>query len=296
MTKTSRDIPKHEGMSVADRLKAARQDANLTRRALSEVTGIPSSTVEKYERGDMDPNTTRLKTICNQLGVSVDWVLNGDEAPHIAATPEPAETQASANVAEPFAETFVEAPPQHEKMAAPVNENDKINPMKHVRVLLDLLDDMRGHRFDGLQRQAMALENDIRVALKYLEPDELLALADERGLHQDESCLDTSGILDLFTESLDKGQIYCGNIEERILDTAILGVDLFSIEREPLVKLADKLREDHDIEAPVQVIVFSSWGDHKDFVPLIRPYVRAMSYGVNFIDFAAQDEYSRREE
>jgi len=289
MTKMTRDIPNHEGMTVADRLKVARQDANVTRKAVADGTGIPSSTVEKYERGDMDPNTARLKTLCDFYGVSFDWVLNGDGAPSIATTPKPSETMASACISETFAKTFAESAPQQSETVSSANEND---PMEHVRGLLDDMDDMRAHGFDGMQRQAIALADEVRVALKYLEPGELLAMAYERGLYKGESCLDVSGILNLFAEDLDEGQAYCGIIEERILDTVILGVDLYGIEREPLVELADELKEDHDIEEPAWAGF--SWGQHKDFVPLIRPIVRAMANRGDRVDFTDQDKYPKR--
>ncbi|NQV83210.1 MAG: helix-turn-helix transcriptional regulator [Rhodospirillales bacterium] len=260
MTKISRDVPAHEGMTVADRLKMARIEASMTRKAVFEGTGISTSTLEKYESGHMDPNTTRLQAICDYLGVSVDWVLNGGDTPLAAATEKTAEMQATANVAETFSETFAAGPPRHAATAFQANDNA---PVDRVDRMLGEMDDMRADVFFGFQRQAMATAEDIRAALKYFEPSELLVLADERGLHQDESCLDEFGIQDLFTEDLNEGQMYCGNIEERILDTAILGSDLFGIEREPLVALAEELRDDHDLEPPAWGGL--SWGDHKDF-------------------------------
>lgn len=44
----------------------------------------------------------------------------------------------------------------------------------------------RVDEFKGVQRQAMALVDDIRGVLKYFEPGDLVALAKERGLHQGE--------------------------------------------------------------------------------------------------------------
>lgn len=290
MTKVTRDVPVHEGMTVADRLKAARTEAGFTRKALAEGTGIPASTLEKYERGDMDPNTTRLQTICDYLGVSVNRVLNGDDAPQVAATKETVETRASANVAESFAESDPEATAVHAETHSTGSDHD---PIERVRVMLSEMDIMRAQIFHGSQRKAMALENEIRAALKYFDPDDLMILAVEQGLYQDQQCLDASGIHDLFADDLEKGQSFCANIEERVLDTAILGVDLYNIEREPLVKLADELQEEHDIEEPAWGGF--SWGEHNDFVPLIRPYMRAASYRGHPVDFTNHNEFLRRE-
>jgi len=296
MTKSTRDIPNHEGMTVADRIKAARQDAEFTRKALADTTGIPASTLEKYERGDMDPNTTRLQTMCDHLGVSVNWVLNGDDAyevsesvkpvreiqssTKVAETTKTAETQSSANVAV----TSTEVP----QIASQANEND---PLEHARWMLSDLDDMGGDDFNGTQRGAMALVNEIQVTLKHLEPDDLLFLTKEHDLHQDEENLDTSGILELFANDHDEGEAYCESITDRILDTCILGIDLFRIERGPLVDIANAMEEEHGIESTK----FFGWGKHSDFVPLIRPHLWAMAIYSDGYDFEDEEKFPKRD-
>ncbi len=275
MTKISRDIPMHEGRTIADRLKAARLDANLTRKALSEATGIPASTIDKYERGDMDPNTTRLKTICDRLGVSVDRVINDDGAPRVSETSETAETQVSANVAETFTET--------------VSETSPLSTVDEVSALLEEIDGLRSDNFEAGRRRAMALVNDVTAKLKYLEPGELIQVASGRGLYEGE-CPTTAFLDGLFQEKPDEAQEYCGNIEERILDTAILGVDLFTIQEKVLVKVA----EQHKIESN-GITFWDDWGSYQDFVPLMRPVFRSLSFAGSAVDFDNQDAFPRRE-
>jgi len=286
MTKIYRDVPLREGMTLGDRLKAARADANLTRKSVHEGTGISTSTIEKYESGNMDPSTSRLKAICDFLDVSVNWIINGDDQ-YMAANSEIAETRPTASVAETLAETT----PQSTAMDVLPADNTLAGA---INGMLEDLDTMRIHGFDGLARQAMALTDDVLAKLKHLEPGELTDLALERDLYQDETCLGSADILDLLSSDLDAGQAYCGNLEERILDTVILGVDLYSIERGSLVDLADELQENHDIQETAWG--GWSWGDHENFIPQIRPIVRSMAFRGVSIDFMDQDQYPRREE
>lgn len=60
---------------VGSRLQLARKSNEFTRVEFSKITGIPASTIEKYERGDMDPNTTRLKIMCRCLQVPILRIL-----------------------------------------------------------------------------------------------------------------------------------------------------------------------------------------------------------------------------
>jgi len=299
MTKSTRDIPTHEGMTIADRLKAARTDADFTRKALAEATGIPASTIEKYERGDMDPNTTRLQTICEHLDVSINWVLNGEDVQEASAkvteTTESAEPQASANDAETFAEDVLNVNSDIAESSEPANENDQMNSFNG---LLTVLDNMRIHEFEGAQRGAIALIEEIRSVLKYCEPEELLALAVERELYQGD-CKTADSILDMFRKSSDEAQAYCGNIEERIIDTAMFGIDLYALDSKALITVANELRKEYGIERPIRGEFLgngASWGEHENFMPLIRPHLRTLTINNNGYDFEDVDEFPKREE
>ena len=47
---------------------------------LAKATGISPSTIANYRNGITKPDKTKLRIICNQLGVSVDWMLTGVES------------------------------------------------------------------------------------------------------------------------------------------------------------------------------------------------------------------------
>lgn len=245
MTMKVKDVPEGTEETPAMRLRQAREDKGLTRTELASRTGIPPKSIEKFEYGSQEPSLSRLQALSEALGVTTQWIMGDEDNGDVSEAPSPSSETTPALLAEP------------------VNDND---PMQRVRDMLERLDDMRVDEFQGVQRQAMALADDVRAALRYLEPGDLLAVASERGLYQGE-CKDESDILDLFSENVEEAQAYCGNIEERILDTAIIGVDLYAVECEPLIELAEEM----EIESPG---IFG-WGDHKDFVPVIRSHFQA---------------------
>lgn len=287
MTKTIRDIRTHEGMTIADRLKVARQDASLTRKALADATGIPPSSIEKYESGNMDPNTQRLQVLCDFFDVSVYWMLKGDDAPNVSETGKTAETQTSANVSETSTETSSVDAPEGADTASTANEND---PAEHIQGMLAELDDMRADGFENIQRGASALIEDILAALKRIEPEELLFIANERELHRCES--DTvENILDMFRESAIAAQSYCGNIGERIIDTAIFGVDLYTLNSKPLADIAQELSEEHNFKSPK----LFGWGEHSDFIHLIRSHLWALAIYSEGYDFEDLEAFPKRE-
>ncbi|HEY9080018.1 helix-turn-helix transcriptional regulator [Magnetovibrio sp.] len=230
------------------RLRKARDDKGLTRSQVFEQTNIPVRSLEKIEGGQQEPSLARVQTLCELYGVAMEWVTNGGTAK---------------------AETSVQPETTSPKIA-PANEND---PVETLRGMLADLDDMREHAFENVQRGAMALSADIHDALKYLEPSDLLILAVERGLSEDESHnIDT--FFDLFNDDADKAQAFCGNIEDRIVDTALIGIDLYAMEETKLEALADEL----GVELPGNN--FWEWWDAPDKMELIvalRPKLRAMS-------------------
>lgn len=51
-----------------------------TQDALSEASGVPKATLQRILKGQSDPGTERLDAICSRLGVSADYILNGDSS------------------------------------------------------------------------------------------------------------------------------------------------------------------------------------------------------------------------
>lgn len=277
MTKTIRDVPAHEGATIGDRLKVTRLDAGKTRKALQQDTGISASTLDKYERGDMDPNTTRLKTLCDHLDVSFDWVLNGEE---IAESDNAAENGGSVKQTAKGTEHF--STKKHDAALGRTID------------LLQILDVLRGDNFSCSRRRAEALMEEAKATMKYLEPEELIQVAQQRDLF--ENMNKEPGFLEnLFVSLPNEAKTYCGNIEERILDTAVLGTDLYRHKIGPLHSIGNNIPDYVACEKPIGLTM--SWSDDHDvFVPHIREAFRTMALSGQLPEIQNIETYPLREE
>lgn len=263
MTIQVKDLPEGLNDTVATRLRFARDAIKLPRNQVTMATGIPVKSIEKFENGSMEPSVSRLVALCELYGVTVDYVLGQDNDQVIT---EPDDTE-----------------PEAEK-ATVVSDDTEYGPA----TILGELDALRETSFIGSQRRAMALVDELNRLLHFLEPDELSQIANNRGLFLDP---EDSGSLfsDFFDEDPEEGQKYCGLVEERIADTAILGIDLYTVEMDPLEALADGF----GIEA-IGNYICNDWNDHSDLVPAIRPQLRAMALTGTLPQFEDQEQFPRR--
>lgn len=62
-------------------LKELREKNNLSKADFALKVGIPASTLSKYENGSLTPDVQVLTKISLLFGVSIDWLLFGDEVP-----------------------------------------------------------------------------------------------------------------------------------------------------------------------------------------------------------------------
>lgn len=58
-----------------DRLRTVRERRELTRKELSQVTGISETQLTRYEHGSSDPTANQLEKIADALSVSADYLL-----------------------------------------------------------------------------------------------------------------------------------------------------------------------------------------------------------------------------
>lgn len=64
---------------LGDRIKKLR--ANLSQEQFGKLIGVNQGTIHKYEKGRAYPSEETLKKIADCGGVTVEWLLHGEEAP-----------------------------------------------------------------------------------------------------------------------------------------------------------------------------------------------------------------------
>lgn len=62
-----------------ERLVKTIKEKGLNESRLAKKTGISPSTIANYRNGITQPDKTKLKIICQELGVSMKWMLTGIE-------------------------------------------------------------------------------------------------------------------------------------------------------------------------------------------------------------------------
>lgn len=251
------------------RLRQAREGANFTRASLAKAADIPQKTIERFETGTSEPSFKRMNVLAETLSVDRAW-LSGESDGY--------ETKAG------FADVG-----DDQTSSVEVPSNDDV-PASAIRDMLETLDDMRVDRFAGMQRRAMVLVERAEAALHELEPDQLIALGMERGLYADD-CPAVSDVIEIFGNDPEQGQSLCGDVEARILDTAILGADLYDIEERPLRKVANRLAKE---ERDVNDDTWWGWEAHDEFVPIIRSALRRRAFGGSDPIFDDREVFPRR--
>ena len=62
-------------MQIHERLKALREDHDLTQREVAAALKTTQQQIYKYEKGDQEMTISRLKELCQFYGVSADYIL-----------------------------------------------------------------------------------------------------------------------------------------------------------------------------------------------------------------------------
>lgn len=70
---------------LCQRLREARENANLTQQALADLIGVQRAVISKYENGMIEPSISQLKKIAAALNVSVTYLMEakGELSPQI---------------------------------------------------------------------------------------------------------------------------------------------------------------------------------------------------------------------
>jgi transcriptional regulator with XRE-family HTH domain len=67
--------------SLGDRLKHVRLQKKLTQGNVSAATGVSTSNISRIEKNEISPSADIILHICKYLGISINWLLTGEEEP-----------------------------------------------------------------------------------------------------------------------------------------------------------------------------------------------------------------------
>ena len=72
------DVSTVAGMSIAERVRSAREASGLSQRSLSTLAGLSTGAVNLIESGDREsPAAATLAGIAGVLGITLDWLVSG---------------------------------------------------------------------------------------------------------------------------------------------------------------------------------------------------------------------------
>ncbi|MBV6633036.1 MAG: helix-turn-helix transcriptional regulator [Alphaproteobacteria bacterium] len=209
----------NQATTAGERLRAAREQAGLSRNDLAEKTDLTLRIIEKFEQGLQEPNLSRLVAICEALGCSTDHIAFGtDDAPeHIDHQDADYEDERGGN---PVLSIFYET---------------------RAAGLLIAIDEMRVGEFSGNRRKLGPMVGDLEASLRYLDPEELIDLAIERDIAKlsDGQWQELASVA--FENATDDQKHQLDAVGKRIIDTALFGVDLETMTDEQLEALDDQL-------------------------------------------------------
>lgn len=244
---------------IGANIRTARETEGFSRPALSDATGIPVRSIEKYEAGEQEPSMSRIGKIAVALGVTFEELTGVAEAESVGRN------------------CVLFDPTSSEAL------------LSTARTALTQLDHIRQTGLHTVPRRATAMIGQAVAHLSYLDATELEALATDRELYQggceEDGDVTLSHLIgELFgTGKREEALRYCGNVVERLLDTAVLGVDLWGIEYDALTSFGEELDRKERLDAPV------IWWNHSKAVPIIREGARLdviVDGPINFSDLA----------
>ncbi len=198
------------------RMRKARDEAGLTRERMAKLTGIPAKSIERYEAGLAEPPASRLKAFCDACDADQFEVMTGEQRMLRD------DTVASSG-------DYTGNPPRN----VPQTISEANSPVYGIKALLSDLDGLRQSKFMDASRRGAALVDELHLLMNRLEAGELMALANERGIDP-AKCHDEDQLSSLFQADFDRAQHQCASIQDRIIDTAVLGIDLFDLQDDEL--------------------------------------------------------------
>lgn len=226
---------------IAERIRAAREDAGMSRAALSKVTGVSARTIERMEAGDQQVTVPRLRAISEATSHPLAW-LQGDM-----------------DELNDTADDISSRSPR----AAMVDRD-----IQDVRAALVRLDELRADQFEGSIRKALAMIDSLTSMLAHHEPEELFDIATSRGIDR-VTLPKPRDLVELLESDPREGDDRCRALQARIIDTGIIGADLFEVPEMVLKRIADQ----RDLESDGMF----GWKGKESLIGAVRSAVRDLA-------------------
>lgn len=279
---TTNQTPDTTLTTFGARLRRIREEQGLSRPDLSKLTdrAISARVIDHLESGHTEATLSRAEILANALEVEKLLLLFGEQSGSATGTgkehpgddPEnrndtpghdpdtpPWDTQETGKTGltgREKPEIPVETGSDRSEPVEPENAEDEEREGDITRRYIDemfdrleLVDALRKDGFLKHQRKMPHLLAELDATAKYLEPAELKEIAFDRDI-------DIDGEADTDVEEL----------TARVIDTAVLGADLYDVDFDVLKAFADR----NDIDRPL----FGGWKSHDHLVPLVRDAYR----------------------
>ena len=87
-------------MELKDKIRLQRKSARLNQEKLSELIGVSSKTIQRWESGERSPRLEEIEKIAEALGTTTDYLLNGETSEPEGAPKNPGQNLPINNVPE----------------------------------------------------------------------------------------------------------------------------------------------------------------------------------------------------
>lgn len=208
-------------MTVGSFLRDARMAAGMTQKEVAEGAEIGLSLYKQYEGDRCSPSLENVAKLVDVLNFDPAELLQEVSEPGVASPAPRGRPRASAKF-------------------SPVGKSSSpANPVEGVQAELEAIAALREK--GGLSElRSRKRVRRLQADLKGLEPDALYEVADAWGINL-EACRDIpllADLLSIFDDDEEEGERVCGNLADRIIDVALLGVDIRAIADRGLIRLA----------------------------------------------------------
>lgn len=239
MTTRNKNIQNDELTSFGQRLRYEREKQDLSRPALSKLTGktISARVIAHLEDGNTEPKLKHSQTLAEVLEVDEVWLNHGStkedqtQPNHgfdgvLGETDDDLGDTNSPDLVDESDHEIPDIADENQQVLIPSNDNQMRLYVDAVHELLELISAIRNEGFLHHSRKMPGLIEEVIETGKLLELSEVEELASDHNVNIED---------DLQEEAVNE-------VILRLLDTALLGVDLYQVDTDNLLAFAKRNR------------------------------------------------------